>query len=180
MTAKPDGRPSKPPTGYFIFMRERGDEVKGLSGSERTKALSSKWKELGDEERQTYNARAKELRDAYNAELEKWKQEHPDEAETTAKREQPTRVTVKETRVPRGTSEKDLKVFFILAHLKAYAKEHGGATIPSTKRTRTLLTERFEALADDERTNWTTAWEGLTEAQRGEMREFYESWTSNA
>ncbi|TNJ27739.1 HMG (high mobility group) box-containing protein [Giardia muris] len=183
MTTKPgansDGRPSKPPTAYFLFMRERGDEVKGLSGAERTRTLSTKWKELGEEEKQAYNNRAKELKDAYKIELERWKQEHPDEAEGAMKRE-PVRAAVKELRVSRGASEKDLKIFFILAHLKAYAKEHSGATIPATKRAKALLIERFEALADEERAAWQTAWEALAETQRGEMREFYESWAPNA
>ncbi|CAH2078138.1 unnamed protein product [Thlaspi arvense] len=67
-------KPKKPASSYFLFSKDARktltEERPGTSNSTITALISVKWKELGEEEKQVYNAKAAKLMEAYKKELE--------------------------------------------------------------------------------------------------------------
>ncbi|KAI9175000.1 hypothetical protein LWI28_026038 [Acer negundo] len=70
-------KPKKPAGSYFLFSEEARkallEERPGTNNSTITALISVKWKELSEEEKQTWNAKAAEAMEAYKKELEEYK-----------------------------------------------------------------------------------------------------------
>ncbi|KAK1564809.1 hypothetical protein Q3G72_012127 [Acer saccharum] len=69
-------KPKKPAGSYFLFSKEARkallEERPGTSNSTITAMISVKWKELSEEEKQAWNAKAAEAMEAYKKELEEY------------------------------------------------------------------------------------------------------------
>ncbi|KAF8047398.1 hypothetical protein N665_3061s0004 [Sinapis alba] len=67
-------KPKKPASSFFLFSKDARkaltEERPGTSNSTVTALISVKWKELGEEEKQSYNNKAAKLMEAYKKELE--------------------------------------------------------------------------------------------------------------
>ncbi|KAF2541642.1 hypothetical protein F2Q68_00029968 [Brassica cretica] len=67
-------KPKKPASSFILFSKDARkaltEERPGTSNSTVTALISVKWKELGEEEKQSYNNKAAKLMEAYKKELE--------------------------------------------------------------------------------------------------------------
>ncbi|KAJ0239627.1 High mobility group B protein 13 [Hirschfeldia incana] len=67
-------KPKKPASSFFLFSKDARkaltEERPGTSNSTVTALISVKWKELSEEEKQSYNNKAAKLMEAYKKELE--------------------------------------------------------------------------------------------------------------
>jgi len=72
--------PKRPPTAYFIFLQEEGravvqrdhPELKGVGP--QTQKMGELWKELSTEQKQKWEAKAKELHEAYEKAMQEFRQ----------------------------------------------------------------------------------------------------------
>ncbi|XP_042479548.1 high mobility group B protein 13-like isoform X2 [Macadamia integrifolia] len=69
-------RPKKPASSFFLFSKEMRKELlqerPGISYSTLNALISVKWKELNDEDKQLWNVKAAEAREAYKKEMEEY------------------------------------------------------------------------------------------------------------
>ncbi|CAN1254261.1 High mobility group B protein 13 [Linum perenne] len=69
-------KPKKPASSFFLFSKEARKSIMqerpGVNNSTVTALISLKWKELKEEERQIWNAKAAETMDAYKKEIEEY------------------------------------------------------------------------------------------------------------
>ncbi|KAH6761258.1 HMG mobility box protein [Perilla frutescens var. frutescens] len=67
-------KPKRPASSFFLFSKEAMknlvEERPGINNSTITALISVKWKEMSDEEKQSWNEKAGEAMDAYKKELE--------------------------------------------------------------------------------------------------------------
>lgn len=80
-------KPKKPASSFLLFSKDARktltEERPGTSNSTVTALISAKWKELGEEEKQSYNNKAAKLMEAYKKELEDYNKKS-DEATTSS------------------------------------------------------------------------------------------------
>ncbi|XP_050230047.1 high mobility group B protein 13-like [Mercurialis annua] len=69
-------RPKKPASSFFLFSKEARktlmEERPGMNNSHIVALISVKWRELGDEEREMWNAKAAEAMEGYKKEMEEY------------------------------------------------------------------------------------------------------------
>ena len=67
--------PKRPPTAYFMFTASRrGDEAfKGMGVAEAAKAMAAEWRGLSEDARGEFEAKARDAKARYLADLEAWK-----------------------------------------------------------------------------------------------------------
>ena len=74
------GKPSRPPTAYFLFVKDNFEAEKKKHGSggkgvmtATTKGLSEKWRNLDAKEKERYVAKSELLKGEYTANMGEWK-----------------------------------------------------------------------------------------------------------
>lgn len=195
----PQTKPTKPVTAYFAFMHDHLEEYKNMVPKERTKALGQRWKELDEETRKRYTDNYEEQTRLYKEAMKKWLEEHPEDKPISAKdraaaarrdvdikerRKQSTVATDNEDASPlhdqgpnlSADAPNNLKIFFIIGYILKYAERNGGKSIPSDKRVRTVLSDRYDGLSATERAAWADEWTKLDEAKRLELVTFYNNY----
>ncbi|OQS54268.1 hypothetical protein EHP00_1849 [Ecytonucleospora hepatopenaei] len=74
---KDPNAPKRPLSSYMIYsqeIRQTDEEIKKLSITEQTKAISSLWNELSEEEKKPYVEKAAKAKEEYTKKLEEYKQ----------------------------------------------------------------------------------------------------------
>lgn len=101
-------------SGYHLFMKEQRAVVKAehpdIKPQELTSVVSKAWKDISDEKKEEFNARALKLKNEYNASAEKSDNEETTINETTDDEKKPSdeKKTTKKTseKKPKKTTEK--------------------------------------------------------------------------
>jgi hypothetical protein len=74
---KSSGKPARPPTSYWLWLSENREALAKEAGSTKppvvAKLAGEKWKAVSEEDRKPFEAKATELRAAYDKALEEWK-----------------------------------------------------------------------------------------------------------
>ncbi|CAJ2676473.1 unnamed protein product [Trifolium pratense] len=69
-------KPKRPPSSYILFSKEARknilEERPGLGANMLTTLISLKWKDMSEEDKQVWNAKASEAMDAYKKEMEEY------------------------------------------------------------------------------------------------------------
>lgn len=193
-------KPTKPPTAYFSFMHDHLDEYKNMLPKERARMLGQRWKELDEETRKRYTDNYEEQTRLYKEAMTRWLAEHPEDKQVSARDKSAKRdVNAKERRKQstvaadnEGASSvhdkgpnlsadapNNLKIFFIIGYILKYSSRSGGKSIPSDKRVRTILSDRYDSLSDTERAAWADEWMKLDEMKRLELVTFYNNHLMN-
>jgi len=81
---KDKNRPPKPATSYFLFAKEIREGVTKANPTakitEIAKLIGARWKEVSEEEKAQYSARAKQLKDAWKIEIARYEGSEDDKA----------------------------------------------------------------------------------------------------
>jgi len=123
---KDANRPKMPQTSYFLFAasvrKQILTEQPNLSTTEISKVIGPKWKALTAEERQPWTDKAKQLKEAYNRELEAYQQtaqyqEHQQKVKEWKLMSDPMMPKVKLPRKPKDTKcpKKSATTYFLFA-----------------------------------------------------------------
>jgi len=76
-TQKLSGKPARPPSSYWLWLGENREALAKEAGSTKppvvAKLAGEKWKAVSEEDRKPFEAKATELRAAYDKALEEWK-----------------------------------------------------------------------------------------------------------
>jgi len=82
---KASGKPTKPQSAYWIFMSENREAIAKEAGSAKVPAVGKlageKWKAMSAAQKKPFEAKAAELRVAYEKALEEWKSSNGGEEE---------------------------------------------------------------------------------------------------
>eukprot|EP00818_Percolomonas_sp_WS_P006067 CAMPEP_0117438120 /NCGR_PEP_ID=MMETSP0759-20121206/1887_1 /TAXON_ID=63605 /ORGANISM="Percolomonas cosmopolitus, Strain WS" /LENGTH=220 /DNA_ID=CAMNT_0005229797 /DNA_START=51 /DNA_END=713 /DNA_ORIENTATION=+ len=83
-----DAPPKRPQTAFFLFSKDKRASLVGQAkfktaeGKQDTKAITRElgrlWKGLDDDEKTEYNDKAKQLKEKWDADMEQYKEDHPD------------------------------------------------------------------------------------------------------
>lgn len=74
------GYPKSPPSPFILFMHRSAEGLKSVSVIERAKMLGQKWKEMSEEEKETYFEENRKAHEQYNKDIAKWKEKYSEVA----------------------------------------------------------------------------------------------------
>lgn len=183
--AQPEGKPSKPLTGYMQFSKEHQEQYKDKPITERSKLIGELWKKMTKEDQDVYNTRAREQQEQYKKDLAAWYEEHPedkkkDEDSAAARKSKRGGGKKAEEERPRSKfvlSEKTaVRVMFFVAHIKKYHSKHPDEYLPCNSRVKNKLAAQLKSLSDTEFKTWADAWAGLHDDVKRQLKHFYDNW----
>ncbi|KAH0573200.1 HMG (High mobility group) box domain-containing protein [Spironucleus salmonicida] len=166
-------RPQKPSTSYFLFQAEIRSQYSHLSIGEQAKAMSQRWKDLTEEQRQDYSKKATEQREQYNTDLIKFYEQNP-EAKAAEEAEKAEKKQSKKEPKNLKLDEKNLKLFYFVAFIKRFRRQFAPDYLPASAKVRKILDEKFEA--DCDKTSWGDKWNKASVADRQGVLSFYKEW----
>lgn len=74
------GYPKSPPSPFILFMQRSAEGLKSVSVIEQAKMLGQKWKEMSEEEKETYFEENRKAHEQYNKDIAKWKEKYSEVA----------------------------------------------------------------------------------------------------
>jgi hypothetical protein len=77
---KLEGEPKKPTSAFFLFSKDKREEMAeetGKKGTELTKELGMRWKEMDDEDKEFYIEKYLAAKEEYDQEIKNFKEENP-------------------------------------------------------------------------------------------------------
>ena len=137
-----------------MFVNENRDKIKSanpnLSVTEISQLLGQQWRELGTDAKQKYVEQANADKSRYARELEKWKQEHPEEVTAMAAQSKGARRAKKVHKKTQGGPKRATTAyFFFTAAIREQTKQsHPGLKVTELSK---VIGQKWQSLGADEK-----------------------------